>query len=120
MRHWPDSGYGLRTCNISVVCSVSSTGFRLIRYSVQVHSDHRCGGTKDSEKAPVKWHLSDTTVQENNRMFPTDAKLYKKVIDGCNRIAEEAGTVTGVRANSCYVPATTGNIRSGQNRRKRR
>ena len=30
--------------------------------------------------------LSDTTVQENDTTFPTDAKLYKKVIDTCNRI----------------------------------
>jgi IS5 family transposase len=35
--------------------------------------------------------LSDTTVQENNTTFPTDAKLCKKVIDGCNRIADDAG-----------------------------
>lgn len=33
------------------------------------------------------YELSDTTVQENNITFPTDAKLYKKVIDHCNRIA---------------------------------
>lgn len=32
--------------------------------------------------------LSDTTVQENNTTFPTDAKLCKKVIDYCNAIAE--------------------------------
>lgn len=31
--------------------------------------------------------LSDTTVQENDVTFPTDAKLAKKVIDGCNRMA---------------------------------
>jgi IS5 family transposase len=42
-------------------------------------------------KSEVKWHLSDTTVQENNTTYPTDSKLCKKVIDGCNRIAEEAG-----------------------------
>ena len=35
--------------------------------------------------------LSDTAVQGNNTAFPTDAGLYKKVIDGCNRIAREAG-----------------------------
>jgi len=33
--------------------------------------------------------LSDTTVQENYTNFPTDAKLCKKVIDKCNKIAEE-------------------------------
>lgn|SRR5690554_4541615 len=37
------------------------------------------------------YELSDTTVQENNTTFPTDAKLYKKVIDHCNRIAKKEG-----------------------------
>lgn len=43
--------------------------------------------------AKCKQALSDTTVQGNNTTFPTDAKLAKKVIDGCNRIAktEETG-----------------------------
>jgi IS5 family transposase len=35
--------------------------------------------------------LSDTTVQENNTTFPTDAKLCKKVIDKCNKIAKKEG-----------------------------
>lgn len=35
--------------------------------------------------------LSDTTVQENNTTFPTDAKLAKKVIDKCNKIARKEG-----------------------------
>ena len=35
--------------------------------------------------------LSDITVQENNTTFPTDAKLCKKVIDYCNKIAEKEG-----------------------------
>ena len=35
--------------------------------------------------------LSDTTVQENNTSFPTDAKLARKVIDKCNAIATEEG-----------------------------
>ena len=33
----------------------------------------------------------DTTVQEKNITFPTDAKLYKKVITKCNRIAKSCG-----------------------------
>jgi IS5 family transposase len=32
--------------------------------------------------------IVDTTVQEKNITFPTDAKLYKKVITKCNRIAK--------------------------------
>ena len=35
------------------------------------------------------WHLSDTTVYENNTTFPTDAKLCKKVIGKCNKIANK-------------------------------
>ena len=35
--------------------------------------------------------MSDTTVQGNNVTFPTDAKLAKKVIDRCNKIAEREG-----------------------------
>jgi IS5 family transposase len=35
--------------------------------------------------------LSDTTVQENNTTFPTDAKLCKTVIDKCNKIADNEG-----------------------------
>jgi transposase, IS5 family len=38
-----------------------------------------------------KVQLSDTTVQGNNIIFPTDAKLYKKIIDRCNKIALENG-----------------------------
>lgn len=33
----------------------------------------------------------DTTVQEKNITFPTDAKLAKKVIDNCGKIAEKEG-----------------------------
>ena len=33
----------------------------------------------------------DTTVQEKNITFPTDAKLAKKVIDNCSKIAEREG-----------------------------
>ena len=33
----------------------------------------------------------DTTVQEKNITFPTDAKLYKKVIEPCNTLAHRAG-----------------------------
>jgi IS5 family transposase len=47
--------------------------------------------TTGKTSSPVKWHLSDTTVQENNTTYPTAAKLCKKVIDGCNRIAVELG-----------------------------
>jgi IS5 family transposase len=38
-----------------------------------------------------KQGLSDTTVQENNTTFPTNAKLAKRMINPCNAIAEEHG-----------------------------
>jgi IS5 family transposase len=63
---------------------IGEGGFeKLFAYSVRVHGEPTRG--------KVQWHLSDTTVQENNTTFPTDAKLCKKVIEGCNRIAEEEG-----------------------------
>lgn len=43
------------------------------------------------EKAQEKQALSDTTVQENNTTFPTDAKLAKRIIDKCNEIASKNG-----------------------------
>jgi IS5 family transposase len=62
---------------------IGEGGFETIfEYSVQMHGE---------EKTEAKWHLSDTTVQENNTTFPTDAKQCKKVIDGCNRIAKAEG-----------------------------
>ncbi len=38
-------------------------------------------------QAKSKMVLSDTTVQENNVTFPTDAKLAKKIIDKAHKIA---------------------------------
>lgn len=57
---------------------IGEAGFRKIfEYSVRMFG-------KRAEEPLV---VSDTTVQGNNTTFPTDARLYKKVIDGCNRIA---------------------------------
>jgi len=56
---------------------------KIFAYSVKIH------GKEVSKQA--KFVLSDTTVQENNTTFPTDAKLCKKVIDNCNKIADTAG-----------------------------
>ena len=52
---------------------------KIFAYSVLMHN------TKMNTSNFV---LSDTTVQENNTTFPTDAKLCKKVIDYCNKIAK--------------------------------
>lgn len=51
----------------------------IFAYSVQMHG----------KQAKQKQMMSDTTVQENNTTFPTDAKLAKKIIDNCNKIAKE-------------------------------
>lgn len=47
--------------------------------------------TLHGSRAKSKMMLSDTTVQENNTTFPTDAKLAKRIIDRCNTIAENEG-----------------------------
>ena len=74
---------------------IGEGGFeKIFQYSVKVH-----GAEKGTAKSEVKWHLSDTTVQENNTTYPTDAKLCKKVIQGCNRIAAD----TGIRLRRSYV-----------------
>lgn len=52
---------------------------KIFFYSVSIHG-------KDAKEAVV---LSDTTVQENNTTFPTDAKLAKKIIDKLNKIAQK-------------------------------
>jgi len=54
---------------------------KIFAYSVKLHG-------KDVAKKS-KFSLSDTTVQENNTTFPTDAKTCKKVIDKCNNIAKK-------------------------------
>ena len=54
---------------------------KIFSYSVSMHG----------KQAKSKMVLSDTTVQENNTSFPTDAKLAKRVIDKCNAIAKREG-----------------------------
>ncbi len=54
----------------------------LLSVSISMHSD---------KVAKAKGVLVDTTVQEKNITFPTNAKLYRKVIDRCNKIAKKAG-----------------------------
>lgn len=49
---------------------------KIFGYSVKLHGKSATG----------KMELSDTTVQENNTTFPTDAKLAKKIIDRCMKI----------------------------------
>jgi len=56
---------------------------KIFAYSIKLH------GAEVPKQA--KFVLSDTTVQENNTTFPTDAKLCKTVIDKCNEIAKQEG-----------------------------
>jgi len=55
---------------------------KIFAYSVSMHN---------AQTNTSNFVLSDSTVQENNTTFPTDAKLAKKVIDYCNKIAENEG-----------------------------
>ena len=55
---------------------------KLFALSIALHEDK----VKKAKEVMV-----DTTVQEKNITFPTDAKLYKKVIEQCNRIAKSCG-----------------------------
>lgn len=54
---------------------------KIFAYSVSFHG----------KAAQEKVVLSDTTVQENNTTFPTDAKLAKRIIDKANTIARNEG-----------------------------
>ena len=54
----------------------------LFALSLQIHGN---------KLAKAKQVLVDTTVQEKNITFPTDAKLYKKVIERCNILAQRVG-----------------------------
>jgi IS5 family transposase len=56
---------------------------KIFACSVKLH------GKEVPKKA--RFVLSDTTVQENFTTYPTDARLCKKVIDKCNKIAEKEG-----------------------------
>lgn len=63
---------------------IGEEGVELIfSYSVKLHG----------KKAKSKQALSDSTVQENNTTFPTDAKLAKKIIDNSSKIARQESVV---------------------------
>ena len=50
------------------------------------------------KKAVGKEVIFDTTVQEKNITFPTDAKLHRKIISQCNKIA----VAEGIRQRQSY------------------
>ena len=74
---------------------------KIFAYSVLIHG----------KNAQEKQVLSDTTVQENNTTFPTDAKLAKKVIDKCNTIANTCG----VKQRQTYVRTSKQLVRETYN-----
>jgi len=62
---------------------IGEDGFeKIFTYSVKCNGEIQC-----------EYVLSDTTVQENNTTFPTDTKLCKKIIDGCNKIAKKENII---------------------------
>lgn len=79
---------------------------KIFFYSVNMHGP----------KAKEGIVLSDTTVQENNISFPTDAKLAKKVIDKCNKIAQREG----VDQRQSYVRKSKQLVRESYNPTHRR
>ena len=52
----------------------------LFKVSIQLHKE---------KVAKAKEVIVDTTAQEKNITFPTDEKLYKKVISRCNKLAKK-------------------------------
>ena len=65
----------------------------ILKESIRVHDDLEVGAGKKKQRKPRKEQqvFSDTTVQEKDITFPTDTKLYKKIIERCRRIAKDSG-----------------------------
>jgi IS5 family transposase len=53
----------------------------ILKESIRIHG-------KDGQEGDI---LADTTVQEKNITFPTDAKLHRKIINKCKKIALQEG-----------------------------
>ena len=97
VEQWAENSYYQYFCG-----ETSFAGGKPCDASELVHFRHRIGqeGTelifqesvrvngKDAEETTV---CVDTSVQEKNITFPTDDKLYKRIIRGCREIAEEEG-----------------------------
>ena len=65
---------------------------KILRHSIDLHG-------KDAQDK----HVSvDTTVQEKNITYPTDAKLHKKIADKCVSIAQQEG----LKLRRSYVRTT--------------
>lgn len=74
---------------------------KILKHSVELHG-------KDS----LDKHVSiDTTVQEKNITYPTDAKLHKKIVDKCVEIAKREG----LKLRRSYVRTTKQLVRETYN-----
>jgi len=74
---------------------------KIFAYSVKMHGKSAFSGQV----------LSDTTVQGNNTTFPTDAKLRKKVLDRCNKLAK----AEGVKQRQSYTKVSKQLVRETHN-----
>ena len=73
----------------------------ILRHSIDLHG-------KDAQNK----HVSvDTTVQEKNITYPTDAKLHKKIADKCVSIAQQEG----LKLRRSYVRTTKKLVRDTYN-----
>ena len=62
---------------------IGEAGVELIlKASIEIHGE-------DAHESQL---VADTTVQEKAITYPTDAKLYKRVIDHCRKISKQEGT----------------------------
>jgi IS5 family transposase len=65
----------------------------ILRESIRIHDhlENKSGKKKQRKVRKEKRVFSDTTVQEKDITFPTDSKLYKKIVESCRKIAKENG-----------------------------
>ncbi len=90
------------SCFVHFRTRIGEAGFeKIFQHSVHLHG----------QSAEEKMVLSDTTVQENDTTFPTDAKLYKKVIDACNRMVN----THGLPQRQSYVRVSKQHLRDSYN-----
>lgn len=68
------------------------------------------------KRAEENLMVSDTMVQGNNTEFPTDAGQYRKVVEGCRRIASKENVVQ----RQSYVRMSRQLLRDGYNARNPR
>ncbi len=65
----------------------------ILKEPIRVHDDLEDKPKKKRSNKSRKEQqvFSDTTVQEKDVTFPTDTKLYKKIVERCRKIAKDSG-----------------------------